>query len=494
MNQKEYLMQKVNKAVLLVSYLMALIIGGGIVSEYSKGGRSLIETALILMILLCSLSTSTYLAHKNPATSAIKYITFFGFFAVYAWVFWTSKFFITFVFIFPFVTVFCLYTDKQFIYRIGASVFVLNLSKLIYLIQQGEVSAEASTTYTIHLGTIVMFITAIVLVVSISQQLKNDGEKNIEQVEMAKQVQEELLSDLLKIAGILGANTKQVYLIIDQIANSSGIVSAAVNEISRGATSTAENLQNQTMFAGQIHEKMLQASEFAEQIDTASTATEKVIHKGIDVVKKLGEGTEVVKVSNQKVSEIICRLQEKSKDIENILGAITSISEQTNLLALNAAIEAARAGEAGRGFAVVAKEVRNLAEQSKDSAADISKIIHNLQQEIERSTEAAQSLQVANHQQNSLIQDTENIFSVVRSNALDMGNKIHIFRNEIQTILHANGKIVEVVGELSAVSQETMATAEQTTILTHEQFQQVQNVKKLVSELLETALEMSKYQ
>jgi len=60
---------------------------------------------------------------------------------------------------------------------------------------------------------------------------------------------------------------------------------------------------------------------------------------------------------------------------------ITRISDQTNLLALNAAIEAARAGEHGRGFAVVAEEVKNLAEDSREAAERIAKMIAEVQKE-----------------------------------------------------------------------------------------------------------------
>ncbi len=59
------------------------------------------------------------------------------------------------------------------------------------------------------------------------------------------------------------------------------------------------------------------------------------------------------------------KLQDKTKEVEEIAGMILNISSQTNLLALNASIESARAGEAGRGFAVVAEQIRQFAEQTK---------------------------------------------------------------------------------------------------------------------------------
>jgi len=73
---------------------------------------------------------------------------------------------------------------------------------------------------------------------------------------------------------------------------------------------------------------------------------------------------------------------EDTKEIENIVNIINEVAEQTNLLSLNASIEAARAGEKGKGFAVVADEIKKLAENTKESANYIRKMIKKLRDEI----------------------------------------------------------------------------------------------------------------
>ncbi|MET3320496.1 UNVERIFIED_ORG: methyl-accepting chemotaxis protein [Peribacillus simplex] len=77
--------------------------------------------------------------------------------------------------------------------------------------------------------------------------------------------------------------------------------------------------------------------------------------------------------------------------IKEISTLITDISGQTNLLALNAAIEAARAGEHGKGFSVVAEEVRKLADQTKQSANNIHKLVSIIQIE---SNETVNNIQI----------------------------------------------------------------------------------------------------
>lgn len=64
---------------------------------------------------------------------------------------------------------------------------------------------------------------------------------------------------------------------------------------------------------------------------------------------------------------------------EPIIKAIEGISFQTSLLSINASIEAAHAGEAGAGFDIVAKEVRELANKSKEETTKIYGSLDELQ-------------------------------------------------------------------------------------------------------------------
>lgn len=129
-----------------------------------------------------------------------------------------------------------------------------------------------------------------------------------------------------------------------------------------------KELEQQT---GSFEECSAALAEFSIAIQDVAYNTEKVHNISSDVLRKAEEGNAVVKESVAGIKAIA----DKAEDINSIVGVITEIASQTNLLALNAAIEAARAGESGKGFAVVADEVRNLAEQSSESAKQITTLI-----------------------------------------------------------------------------------------------------------------------
>jgi methyl-accepting chemotaxis protein len=179
--------------------------------------------------------------------------------------------------------------------------------------------------------------------------------------------------------------------------------------------------------------------------------------------------------------------------VNKITEMITEIANQTNLLALNAAIEAARVGEQGKGFAVVAEEIRKLAEQSKESASNISNIITELQDGAEKSVQAVDTLKEANESQYNLVKETNEVLSTIDENTKVLSKKISSVYEKVGNMLESNEKVVGVISSVSAISQQTMANAEEAAAMTNEHIEQAIQAQQLVSELLETSKKMSKY-
>jgi methyl-accepting chemotaxis protein len=217
---------------------------------------------------------------------------------------------------------------------------------------------------------------------------KGDFQKLAIALDMVGQNLMELVGDVRQAVEIVSATSQELASSAEEMNASTEQVSSAIQQISKGA-------QSQSM---QVDESARSMKLIAQSVDDAHKQTEKAseLAKGATLKASAGmatvDGTVMkMEIIQKVVSEgagAIERLGKRSEEIGEIVDVITNISEQTNLLALNAAIEAARAGDQGRGFAVVAEEVKNLAEDSREAAERIAKMIREVQNDTAKAVEA----------------------------------------------------------------------------------------------------------
>ncbi|MDR2503744.1 MAG: methyl-accepting chemotaxis protein, partial [Deltaproteobacteria bacterium] len=125
------------------------------------------------------------------------------------------------------------------------------------------------------------------------------------------------------------------------------------------------------------------AGEVTRSVHIASTQAEESRSKAQTGAQQLSDAVsniEHVKSVTLSLRDAMNLMDERTANINKVMGVISEVADQTNLLALNAAIEAARAGEAGRGFAVVADEVRKLAEKTMQATSEVHQVVGDIQE------------------------------------------------------------------------------------------------------------------
>jgi methyl-accepting chemotaxis protein-1 (serine sensor receptor) len=215
----------------------------------------------------------------------------------------------------------------------------------------------------------------------------------------------EMNAGLVRIVGQVRGGT-------DTIATASGQIAAGNLDLSSRTEQQAGSLEETASSMEELTSTVKQNAENARQANTLAVSASAVASKGGAVV------SEVVTTMGA--------INESAKKIVDIIAVIDGIAFQTNILALNAAVEAARAGEQGRGFAVVAGEVRNLAQRSAAAAKEIKTLIDDSVEKVQ-----------------------------VGSQLVDQAG------TTMAEIVNSVSRVTDIMGEITAASQEQTSGIEQ---------------------------------
>jgi methyl-accepting chemotaxis protein len=171
------------------------------------------------------------------------------------------------------------------------------------------------------------------------------------------------------------------------------------------ATSTKEQaatVQEVTTTMEEVSQSGSQIAGKAKQVATAAEATSTASNAGLQAVQDTTRSMAAIREQVEEVARNIVALSEKTQAVGEIIATVNDIAERSNLLALNAAIEAASAGEQGSRFSVVANEMKNLADQAKESTVQVRTILGDIQKGINSSVmfteEAVKRVEVGRQQ------------------------------------------------------------------------------------------------
>ena len=267
---------------------------------------------------------------------------------------------------------------------------------------------------------------------------------------------QEVSSGLLKDGNVLQSMASNSSINADNISH-------AVEEISRGSISMAEDIQTAT---GDVFDMGKRIEDIVTGIDELSKVAGSMEVSGRNAVKIMNE----LEMSNKHTVEAIGIVAENVEATDKAVGEISAavelineIANQTNLLSLNASIEAARAGEAGKGFAVVANEISSLATQSNESADKIADVIGMLVEDSKRSMRKMDDVKKFLDEQQKNLQNTIQEFSIVEDGIVDTKKHSDSMDIRVKECDNSRQSVIDTISGLSAIAQENASITEETT-------------------------------
>ncbi|KQR79582.1 chemotaxis protein [Burkholderia sp. Leaf177] len=215
-------------------------------------------------------------------------------------------------------------------------------------------------------------------------------------------------------------------------------IASGNTDLSQRTEEQAASLQETASSMEQLTSTVKQNAENARQASQLAVNASDIASRGGEVVEQVVDTMNAISSSSSKVVDII--------------GVIEGIAFQTNILALNAAVEAARAGEEGRGFAVVAGEVRSLAQRSAAAAKEIKSLIGDSTAKVES---GSQLVARAGTTMDEIVQAVRRV--------TDIMGEISAASDEqsqgIEQVSRAVGQMDEVTQQNAALVEEAAAAA-----------------------------------
>lgn len=264
---------------------------------------------------------------------------------------------------------------------------------------------------------------------------------------------------LAQLGKDLNAMTDRMASVSNKILESSNNIFKKLDDVkelsnnqSTGVTEQASSIHEITSSLEEIDKSSKQTMQKAKTLGEVAKQTREKGNLGIQSIEKSIQGMKALYDKVQAISLSILDLSAQTQQVGEITAVVNTLAQQSKMLALNASIEAAKAGEAGKGFAVVAIEVKNLAEQSEQSTAQVQKILEDIRHGAEKSVMVTEEGTRRVDESSQLIETTSEIIHSLNN----MINDASIASQQIEaSIRQETISIEQITAAMSEINQVT---------------------------------------
>jgi len=231
----------------------------------------------------------------------------------------------------------------------------------------------------------------------------------------------------------------------------------------------AAGVEQMANFSHQVADRAQVLYNMARQARSKAQSGRNSMQQAFDGMGRINENV-------QETSSKVQALGERSREIDEIVAAISNIAYQTNRLALDAAIQSAMAGENGKGFGAVAADIRRLAERTKELSGTVGQSVRSVREDI---SAVAVAIQVSERETSAgtrLIQESSTTLGSIFST-------IEHLAGEIETINQMANQQLQTSSAVVQIMQGVSTTTQQNGISIREASQNMERLARLVEQL-----------
>ncbi len=474
-------MERNNKTTMLAHAFTAVVYIVTFLGELIAGNRGIVYTLIVAVLAAGPVIAEAYYWKKDRESGMIKHLVAIGYAVLYTFVIFTTTNSLLYVYAIPMVLIISVYNDEVYALKINIGVVLENVIVAV----AGGITGGFGYR---DIGSAMVEVMVVILVAVYSYfttyTLKKNNAQKMTTIVEAKRDTETAMQGIEELSEKMKVGIDDIHTRVTALSQSSANTKSAMEQVTAGASDTAEAVQRQLEQTEAIQQRAVQVGGAAVEIRQSMEHTFEVLENGKhDIEILVGE----VQESVQKGADVAAQLENldgyitQMNSIVELIGGITS---QTSLLALNASIEAARAGEAGRGFAVVATEISGMATQTKDATVHITELIENVSGAITTVVAMIREMIDGINAEKTSTENTADSFGKIRQNTFAIRDNLEQLTADIEQMEQANKEVAESVQTISAVSEEVSAHANETLEAEESNMDNLQGITELTTQLM----------
>lgn len=289
---------------------------------------------------------------------------------------------------------------------------------------------------------------------------------------------------------MVAASSEELSASAEQNSRASEHISTTIQELATGMDNQVRSIEESVEVMNEMEHYSEQISKKADDMSNNANQTAEISNDGKRAIEKVKNQMTAINSNVIGLETSINGLSERSLEIGRINEVITTIAAQTNLLALNAAIEAARAGEHGKGFAVVADEVRKLAEQSAESADQITQLINVIQADTNQTLLSMTKTTKEVEEGIIVVDEAGSSFEKIENSITGVVSQINDVSEAISRLYAGTVEVATSINHVKNIAIQSAASNQNVSAATEEQLASMEEIESSASTLAQMSEEL----